>query len=221
MYQLKNVKKTYKLGEVTVEALNGIDLNIQKKDFIAIAGSSGSGKTTLLNLLGFIDVPTSGVITYKNRVVSALGESKLNLIRRNEVGYIFQNFNLIPVLNAFENIEYALVIHGKSKKSDRIEKVNYYLDKVGLFEHRFKRPNQLSGGQCQRVAIARALVKKPEIILADEPTANLDSKTGSAIIELLKGLNQEETTTFIFSSHDSRIIGYASKVINISDGKII
>lgn len=218
--EIKNLHKKYMLGNNQVIALNGIDLVIQRGEFMAIAGSSGSGKTTLLNIIGCIDIPTSGDYFLDNEDISRLSESALTIIRRHKIGYIFQGFNLVPVLTAFENVEYPLLLEGKLSRKQRQEKVNNLLEETGIYEQRNQFPNELSGGQKQRVAIARALIKNPDLVLADEPTANLDSITGLKIIELLQKLNRDENVTFIFSSHDQKVIDYAHRIEHICDGQI-
>lgn len=222
MIRLENIKKTYKLGKVEVPALRGINLEIEKSEFISIVGPSGAGKTTLLNLIGLLDVPTEGEIILDGIYTKKLNANKLADIRAEKIGFIFQNFNLIPVLNIYDNIEIALMLCkglklNKLQKRERILKV---IEEVGLTEFIKHKPFELSGGQRQRVAIARALVKKPSIILADEPTANLDTETAFSIIELMKKLNKEEKTTFIFSTHDERVLKFVDKIVYIEDGKI-
>jgi putative ABC transport system ATP-binding protein len=219
--ELKQVKKDYELGKTIVPALHEINLTIQVGEFMAVAGISGSGKSTILNIIGCIDTPTSGQYLLKGKDVSQLDETSLTKIRRNHIGYIFQSFNLVPVLSAFENIEYPLLLDGSFSIKERREQVHYFMNEIGIYDQRKQFPNELSGGQRQRVAIARALVKKPEIVLADEPTANLDSVTGIRIIELLKKLNEEQKITFIFSSHDHKVIDYADRVEELRDGRIV
>jgi len=220
--QLNDVKKTYPLGKVSVEAIKGVSLNIEKGDFISIAGPSGSGKTTILNMIGCIDTPTSGSVEISGRETGALNDKELTTLRHEYIGFIFQSFNLIPVLNVYENIEFPLLL-GKEKigKQEKQQWVSYLIEQVGLNEQIHQRPNELSGGQRQRVAIARALVSKPEIVLADEPTANLDSKTGETIIELMKNINTEQEATFIFSTHDPAIVSIADRIIRLHDGLVV
>jgi putative ABC transport system ATP-binding protein len=218
---LKNVKKIYPLGKHSVEAVKGIDLEIEKGDFISIAGPSGSGKTTILNMIGCIDTPTEGSVEIAGKVTSGLTDRQITSLRHEVIGFIFQTFNLIPVLNVFENVEFPLLLgKGVMKKEKRKEWINFIVDAVGLSEWKTHRPFELSGGQRQRVAIARALATKPSIVLADEPTANLDSKTGEAIIELMKSMNRKHDTTFIFSTHDPAIVDIADHIIYLHDGKI-
>jgi putative ABC transport system ATP-binding protein len=220
--RLNEVKKTYPLGKVSVEAIKGVSLCIEKGDFISIAGPSGSGKTTILNMIGCIDKPTEGTVEISGRCTAEMTDKELTALRHEFLGFIFQSFNLIPVLNVYENIEFPLLL-GKDRK-DKKEKrrwIDYLIDEVGLAEQRIQRPNELSGGQRQRVAIARALATTPEIVLADEPTANLDSNTGEGIIELMKKLNREQSTTFIFSTHDPQIVSIADHVIHLHDGLVV
>ncbi len=220
--EIKGVTKNYSLGKTTVHALKGVDLTVEEGDFISIVGPSGSGKTTLLNIIGCIDNATDGdVIIHGDNVVD-MNDRKLTLLRLNSIGFIFQSFNLVPVLTARENVEFPLLLMKEKKLSkkeirSRAEKL---LNEVGLEEHIEHKPYELSGGQRQRVAIARALVTNPDIVLADEPTANLDSETGEKILQVMKKLNDIEKTTFIFSTHDQDILKYADSVIKIKDGII-
>jgi len=217
---MQKVVRNYYLGKTVVNALGGIDLGVEKGEFICIAGPSGSGKTTLLNLIGCLDKPTSGKVFLDGDDVERLSDNKLSRLRAERIGFIFQSFNLIPVLSAFENIEYPLLLKGVPRGS-RKKKVLAMLEEVELADFTRHRPNQLSGGQRQRVAIARALVTDPEMVLADEPTANLDSKTGEAIVDLMRKINQETKATFIFSTHDSMVMKYAHRMIRLQDGRII
>ena len=219
MISLKNVTKDYKLGKSVVRALQGIDLEINKGEFVSICGPSGSGKTTLLNLLGCLDSPTTGQVIVMNNDVARLSDTVLSRLRNRIIGFIFQTFNLIPVLTAYENVEYPLVLLGLSQR-ERQQRVLKMLDEVGLINFTKHRPDELSGGQRQRVAIARALVTNPKMVLADEPTANLDSVTGEEILKIMKKMNEEHHTAFIFSTHDSKIMQYAEKIYNIRDGRI-
>ncbi|UCD81073.1 MAG: ABC transporter ATP-binding protein [Desulfobacterales bacterium] len=214
------VGKVYHLGKTRIRALDHIDLEIESGEFIAIAGPSGSGKTTLLNLIGCLDRPTTGRIEIAGRDVSDLSGDQLADIRNKKIGFIFQTFNLIPVLTAYENIEFPLLLGDNIPAGLRKSKIMQVLEEVGLREHANHRPEELSGGQRQRVAIARALVKDPDIILADEPTANLDSATGENIVKLMLKLNREKGKTFIFSTHDRMIIQYAARVVRLHDGKM-
>ena len=220
--QLSNVTKEYLLGTTKVEALRGVSFEITKGEFTAIAGPSGSGKSTILNMIGCIDNPTSGHVVLGGDDVSTLPDKKLTRYRRNTISFIFQSFNLIPVLNVFENIELPLLLekNGLDEKA-RKERVLQLMEEVGLADRLKNKPNELSGGQRQRVAIARALVNNPLVILADEPTANLDSATGAKILELMQDLNQRQGTTFLFSTHDQHIMSLARRVISIKDGLIV
>ncbi len=219
---LETVKKIYYLGKVEVEAVKGVSFCIEKGDFISIAGPSGSGKTTILNMIGLIDKPTAGEVIINDRPTSKLSDKELTEMRHQVLGFIFQSFNLNPVLNVWENIEFPLLL-GKTRidPNEKKEWIDHLIEEVGLTEWRKHKPNELSGGQRQRVAIARALVTRPYIVLADEPTANLDSKTGEQIIELMKKINTELDTTFIFSTHDAKIVGIADHIIRLKDGEVI
>ncbi len=220
--ELANVKKIYTLGKTEVPALRGVSLAIQQGDFVSIVGPSGSGKSTILNLIGCIDVPTAGTVTIAGQATSGLRDRELTELRHRTLGFIFQSFNLIPVLNVYENIEFPLLL-GKPLLSpkEKHDWLEYLIEAVGLASHRRHKPNELSGGQRQRVAIARALVTKPGIVLADEPTANLDSKTGQAIITLMKTMNERLGTTFIFSTHDASIVDNADHVVQLRDGQVV
>jgi len=217
--ELQNVTKVYQQGTVQVEALRGIDIILKRQQFIFIVGPSGSGKTTLLNLLGCIDAPTSGMFTLLGKEIVSLTDNQLADFRNQHIGYIFQNFNLMAVFSAYENVEYPLVLQNISKK-ERHERVAEILAAVGLTERQHHRPAQLSGGEQQRVAIARALAKRPDLILADEPTANLDSKTGGNIIELMLNMQERYKTSFIFSTHDTEVMHHANEIIAIKDGMV-
>jgi putative ABC transport system ATP-binding protein len=219
--ELQDVRKVYPLGKVEVEAVKGVSFSIEKGDFISIAGPSGSGKTTILNMLGCVDRPTSGTVLIDGKPIKDLSDKQLTTLRHETLGFIFQSFNLIPVLSVYENIEFPLLL-GKTgpKGKERSEWIDYLIREVGLEQWRTHKPNELSGGQRQRVAIARALVTKPQIVLADEPTANLDSATGEQILDLMKKINREMETTFIFSTHDARIVNIADHVIRLRDGLV-
>ena len=220
--ELKDVRKVYPLGKTTVEAVRGVSFTIEKGDFVSIAGPSGSGKSTILNMIGCIDTPTAGVVRIEGTPTSGLSDWNLTRLRHDVIGFIFQSFNLIPVLDVYENIEFPLLMgDGRASKADRREWVDSLVAEVGLEQWRNHKPNELSGGQRQRVAIARALVARPKIVLADEPTANLDSKTGEQIIALMKKINRELETTFIFSTHDPTIVGIADHVIRLHDGEVV
>lgn len=216
--EAKGVKRTFNLGEVEVQALRSIDLEVKKSEFLVILGPSGSGKTTLLNCLGGIDSPTQGTIKVEGTDISSFNETKLSEYRRNRVGWIFQFFNLIPSLTAVENV--ALALEMAHDKKDMMKRSREALSLVGIPDKANMFPSQLSGGEQQRVAIARALVKKPRIVVADEPTGNLDWVTGNKIADLMKDLNQKEGITFIVVSHDISITGVADRVIHLMDGEI-
>ena len=218
--RIEHVYKDYLLGEQKVQALKDITLSFEPGVFLAIAGPSGSGKTTLLNLIGCIDTPSSGKIYINDQDVSGRTPDQLADLRNRTIGFIFQTFNLLPVLSAAENVEYPLLQRSDVSRQERQKRVAYFLDIVGLTKYVHHRPNQLSGGQRQRVAIARALAIRPSIVLADEPTANLDHKTGEEILNLMKQINRSFKTTFIFSTHDKRVIAKADRLVRIDDGEI-
>jgi len=218
--ELHEVVKNYPLGNTVVRAVRGVDLNIQKGEFAVIAGPSGSGKTTILNMIGCVDVPTSGQVIVDGQATSSLTDRQLTKLRLHRIGFIFQTFNLINVLDVAQNVEFPLLLQGGLSAGERRKRVEDLLEKVGLRDQIGQRPNELSGGQRQRVAIARALVTQPAIVLADEPTANLDSATGAAIIDLMKELNAKDKTTFIFSTHDHAVMEQAQRMIQILDGKV-
>src|SRR5437588_2560096 len=215
---VEHVSKTYRLGNVGVTALDDVSFSVATGEFVAIAGPSGSGKSTLLNLIGCLDTPTSGEIRIDGEAVSALSAGARADLRARKLGFVFQTFNLIPVLTAWENVEYPLLIH--PREGEIGPRVRRALEQVGLAERARHRPPELSGGQQQRVAIARALVTEPALVLADEPTANLDSATGREIVDLMRRLNRERGTTFVFSTHDPRIMSAADRVLEISDGRL-
>lgn len=219
MITLKDVKKNYQAGETEVKALRGVNLDIQKGEFMSIAGPSGSGKTTLLNLIGCLDKADSGEITVDGITIKNQKKKELALLRRGKIGFIFQSFNLIPVLSAFENVSFVLSLLNLPDAEIK-KRTEEMLNEVGLGDMMDRRPNQLSGGQQQRVAIARALVKNPLLVLADEPTANLDSETGKDILKLMKDLNKKHNTTFIFSTHDPMVMDYADRLVLLHDGEI-
>jgi putative ABC transport system ATP-binding protein len=216
---VEGVSKTYRAGESTVRALRNVSLRVEQGEFLSIAGPSGSGKTTLLNLIGCIDAVDSGEITIGGSRVSGLGRDELALFRRKNLGFVFQTFNLIPVLTAYENIAFALSLLGASDRETR-ERTMAILAEVGLAGMENRLPSRLSGGQQQRVAVARALVKGPSIVLADEPTANLDSDTGQAILELMRAMNETRRTTFIFSTHDPMVMNFGRRLVRLHDGAI-
>ena len=217
--RVNKVKKVYQMGELSFTALCGVDLEVKAGEFLALAGPSGSGKTTLLNLIGCLDHPTTGEIFLEEEPIANLSPDQLADLRKKKLGFIFQSFNLIPVLTAFENVEYPLIIN-KVKPAERRKRVSKILSEVGLGDKLTNFPHQLSGGQQQRVSIARALVHQPALVLADEPTANLDSQTGQEIVSLMQHLNQDQGVSFIFATHDQRIIERAARVVNLVDGKI-
>lgn len=219
--EVKNLYKTYELGETKIEALRGLDLALDAGEFTALIGASGSGKSTLLNLIGCLDKPDQGEIIIAGKNTNSLNEDQLSEIRNLRIGYIFQAFNLVPVLSVFENVELPLVLRTDVTPAQRKERVLRALEDVGLGSFTNHWPNKLSGGQRQRVAIARALVTEPSLILADEPTANLDSKTAHMIIDLLLEMNKKRNVTFLFCSHDEKLISRVQKIIRISDGKLI
>lgn len=218
--EIKNLHKIYRETEVEVKAVNGIDLSFEEGEFAAIVGPSGSGKTTLLNMLGGLDRPTSGAIRINSTSLENLKSSELIDFRLKNIGFVFQAYNLIPVLTAKENVEFIMHLQGKSKH-DRDTRTKELLKAVGLGDRMNSRPGKLSGGQQQRVAVARALASKPRFVLADEPTANLDSKSTENLLDIMEKLNREENITFIFSTHDQRVVNKAHRIINIEDGKII
>jgi putative ABC transport system ATP-binding protein len=220
LVRIENVSKDYRLGNQLVPALKRINLNIDEGVFMAIAGPSGSGKSTLLNLIGCIDMPTSGRIVIADHDISSRNPDQLAALRARTIGFIFQTFNLLPVLSAEENVEYPLLQMKELTPAERQRRVRRYLEVVGLSKFARHRPNQLSGGQRQRVAIARALAVHPKIILADEPTANLDHKTGKRILRLMRGINRRTGTTFVFSTHDKRVIDMADRRVDLEDGEI-
>jgi putative ABC transport system ATP-binding protein len=218
---ISDVIKEYPLGNLRVRALHGVNLEIQKGEFTVIAGPSGSGKTTLLNLIGCVDVPTTGSVSVDGARTENMDDRALTELRLRKIGFIFQSFNLINVLDVRQNVEFPLLLQGGLSNTERSRRVEEMIQKVGLEKYLDHRPNELSGGQRQRVAIARALVSRPAIVLADEPTANLDSVTGNAIIQLMKDLNREEQTTFIFSTHDHKVMEQARRIVRIADGRIV
>jgi putative ABC transport system ATP-binding protein len=218
--ETKGISKIYDKDTVPVHALNGVDLTFSKGEFASIVGPSGSGKTTLLNIIGGLDDPTEGLVFIDGINITALNNRKKTEFRMNNIGFVFQSFNLIPVLTAKENVEFVMQLQGRSKV-ERDKRTNELLDSVGLSNKKNIRPNKLSGGQQQRVAVARALASKPKFILADEPTANLDSKSTENLLEIMEKLNKEENVTFIFSTHDVRVMNKARRIITIEDGKVI
>lgn len=219
--RLESVVKTYKLGETSVQALRGIDLALNRGEFTAVVGASGSGKSTLLNMIGCIDEPTSGKIILDGVDVHSLDDNRKSDLRNRKIGFIFQSFNLVPVLDVYENVELPLLINSEISSAERADRVKNAIADVGLTDRVRNRPDQLSGGQRQRVAIARALVGSPALVLADEPTANLDSVTSHRIIDLMLELNQRRQVTFLFSTHDEKLMSRVSRRVHITDGVLL
>lgn len=220
LLRLQDIGKRYRQGEVEVQALEGINLTIKEGEFTALVGPSGSGKTTLLNIIGGLDAPTQGSVELNGTDITTLNEAKLSDFRLFQLGFIFQAYNLVPVLSALENVELVMVLQGRSTE-ERRERAAHYLDMVGLSDVIHRRPSALSGGQQQRVAVARALAAGPRLVLADEPTANLDSENATALLDIMYRLSHEQKTTFIFSTHDPRVMERAERIITLRDGKII
>ncbi|MFY7927977.1 MAG: ABC transporter ATP-binding protein [Oligoflexus sp.] len=219
--RIEQVSKIYPLGKTSVQALKEISLTIASGEFTTIAGPSGCGKSTLLNLIGCMDTPSTGEVLIEDQPISRLSDRELTRLRLNKLGFIFQSFNLIPVLTVFQNIEFPLLIQGGLTAKERAGKIEALMEEVGLKDQAKQKSNELSGGQRQRVAIARALVTNPRIVLADEPTANLDSATGERIIKLMKDINKTHQTTFIFSTHDPQVMQQASRIIRLKDGAVV
>jgi putative ABC transport system ATP-binding protein len=217
--ELENVSKRYRQGRLEVPAVTRVTLSFAGGDFAVLAGPSGSGKTTLLNLIGALDMPTEGTVRVAGRDLSTLSGRALAELRLHRIGFVFQAYNLIPVLTAYENAEYVLLLQGVPA-AERRRRVTALLDELGLADLAHRRPSELSGGQQQRVAVARAVVAEPPLILADEPTANLDSKTGAALIDMMRRLNRERGVTFVFSSHDPQVIERADRLIELVDGRV-
>lgn len=217
--ELHNITRTYIQGEIEVNAVSNLNLTISAGEFTTLCGPSGSGKTTVLNMIGALDEPTSGVVTIEGRNLTELNRSEISALRRDRIGFVFQSYNLIPVLTAYENAEFVLALQGV-KPAERREQVMAILKEVGLEGLEHRRPDEMSGGQQQRVAIARAIVTHPAIVLADEPTANVDSATAEALLDLMQELNQNDGVTFLFSTHDQRVIDRAKRVIHLRDGKL-
>jgi putative ABC transport system ATP-binding protein len=217
---LKDIGKRYRQGEIEVKALSDINLDIEEGEFAALVGPSGSGKTTLLNIIGGLDSASQGTTQLNGIDISGLKEAQLSDFRLFQLGFVFQSYNLVPVLSALENVELVMVLQGRHKNESR-ERANHYLELVGLNEVMHRRPSALSGGQQQRVAVARALAAGPRLVLADEPTANLDSENATALLDIMHTLSHEEKTTFIFSTHDPRVMDRAERIITLQDGKIV
>jgi len=218
--KVEQVQKTYNEDTIPVHALRGVDLEIGQGEFTALVGPSGSGKTTLLNIIGGLDTASSGKIMVKDQDIAQLSDGEMIAFRKQHIGFVFQAYNLIPVLTAKENVEFVMLLQGASQ-AERDTRVKELLAAVGLSEHIDRRPAQLSGGQQQRVAVARALASKPMFVLADEPTANLDSKSTADLLDIMAKLNKEENITFLFSTHDQRVIDRARRVVTLEDGSII
>ena len=217
--ELKGVEKNYMQGTVTVPALRGLDLTVGKGEFVAICGPSGSGKTTALNLIGALDTATLGMVTVEGRDLGTLSRSALSRLRRDRIGFVFQAYNLVPVLTAYENAEIVLALQGVAS-DERKSRVMKLLAEVGLEGMEHRRPDQLSGGQQQRVAIARAIAADPAVVLADEPTANVDSETADKLLGIMEKLNRDRGVTFIFSTHDTKVMGRARRIVHLVDGKV-
>ena len=218
--QVRDVTKDYLLGKTQVHALRGVSLTVDQGEFLSVAGPSGSGKTTLLNLIGCVDTPTTGLVEVAGHDTSKLSERALTDLRLHQIGFIFQSFNLVQVLSVFQNVEFPLLLQGGLTKAERAARVNGLLEATGIGEYGRHRPSELSGGQRQRVAVARALVTRPALVLADEPTANLDSQTGQNIIDLMRDMNRKDGTTFVFSTHDPKVMAHANAIIRIADGMV-
>ena len=219
--EVEGLTKHYRLGGVVVRALDDVDLNVTEGEFLALSGPSGSGKSTLLNMIGCIDIPDAGRVNIDGREVAARDPDQLAQLRATSIGFVFQTFNLLPVLTAAENVEYPLLNQRSIDKPERRRRVRHFLEVVGLERFGHHRPNEMSGGQRQRVAIARALATHPRIVLADEPTANLDQRTGASMLELMKQINEESGTTFIFSTHDPQVMGMADRSVHLRDGRVV
>jgi len=220
LVEIKNLTKTYQMGEVSISALKDISLNIEEGTFVSIVGPSGSGKSTLLNLIGSLDLPTSGSIKISGEEVGKLSRKERADFRGKHLGFVFQNFNLIPVLTVYENVEYPILMVKNESGAAHKDRITALLDAVGVLDQQSKRPDQISGGQMQRVAVARALITQPKLVIADEPTANLDHDTAYKIINLMKKMKDQFNTTFIFSTHDPKVIGEAEIIYTLEDGKI-
>ena len=219
LVSVQNAQKDFHIGKITVNALRGLDLEVRRGDFLAIVGPSGSGKTTLLNLIGALDVPTGGVVNVFDQNLAELSRRRRAQLRLDSLGFVFQAYNLVPVLTALENVEFVLELQGVG--SERRQTAMAVLEELSLGELANRRPNELSGGQQQRVAVARAVAAKPRLVLADEPTANLDSENAEALLKMMRELRDEHDMTFVFSTHDPLVVSYASRVVTIRDGKVV
>jgi putative ABC transport system ATP-binding protein len=224
---LEKISKSYPMGEITVDALKDVSIGLNEGDFISVAGPSGSGKTTMMNIIGLIDRPTAGNVYMEGQKVEYVNAGELTRLRREFIGFVFQSFNLLPVLSVFENVELPLLIGGNKQpggkrlsRNERKDRVEYFLEEVGLADRRNHKPPELSGGQQQRAAIARAMVTRPKLVIADEPTANLDSANGERVLALMKKVNREEGTTFLFSTHDPDIWKMADHILFLRDGAV-
>jgi putative ABC transport system ATP-binding protein len=220
LLKVEDLTKTYTSGKVKTEALRGVNMIIDEGEFTAVVGPSGSGKTTLVNIIGGLDIPNEGYVYLKDREISKLSQKELSEIRLRKIGFIFQAYNLIPVLTALENVEYVMLLQGIPKK-ERYLRSREIMEEVGIGDLWNKRPNEMSGGQQQRVAVARAIVAEPMLVLADEPTANLDSKTGETLLDLMKELNEKKRITFIFSTHDKLVMDRARRIVTLKDGIVV
>lgn len=221
LIELNNVSRVYEMGETSIQALSDINLEIEQQTFVSFVGPSGSGKTTLLNMIGCLDKPTHGKIKVNDVLVNKFDRKNAAVFRGTNIGFIFQNFNLLPVLTVFENVEYPLIMVQNIPEKERRKRVLKYLDAVGMIDQKDKYPSQISGGQKQRVAVARALVSDPKLVLADEPTANLDHKSAFMVIELMRQMQRDLKTTFIFSTHDPKIVKEAEIIYTLEDGKLM
>jgi putative ABC transport system ATP-binding protein len=219
LVELEGISKNYALGRTTIHALRDVNLTIEAGEFTCLVGPSGCGKTTMLNLIGCVDKPSSGLVRFDGEAISALSDDQEALLRLAKIGFVFQSFNLVPVLSVAENIEIPLMLAHRPKEGRR-KRVAELIRLVGLEEYAAHRPDELSGGQRQRVAIARALANKPRLVIADEPTANLDGATGEGVLEAMRRLNEEEGVTFLFSTHDPRVMAHAKRVVKLRDGAI-
>ncbi len=220
IFECREVGKTYQQGAVKIKALEGVNLTVLRGEFLALAGPSGSGKTTLLNLIGGLDHADAGVVILDGTPLNGMTQAQLSELRLRKVGFVFQSFNLIPVLSAMENVEFVMLLQGVPA-AERLARARAILDEVGLMGMHNRRPAELSGGQQQRVAVARAIVSNPSIILADEPTANLDSQTGKRLLEMMRDMNVRKGVTFVFSTHDHMVMEYASRLVHLQDGKVV